>query len=234
MVDAERRLRGIETSAEQFKRDGRYAAERLPVHRRIVEHYLSPEQTAAAMPAGGEPPTLVLLGGRGGSGKSWFKGRAYDPNRCIVLDADEIKGLLPEYEGWNAAQVHEESGDILDALLDYCRNLRLNVVVDATMKSLDGALRRVTTFKADGYRVEGHYMHLPRQVAARRAVARFCNSDGGRYVPVPVVLANVDNEANFDALRRHLDAWSFWDNEVDVSEPPQPISGHGQPRLRPP
>jgi predicted ABC-type ATPase len=234
MADAERRLRGLETTVERFKRDGRYTAERLEVHRRIIEHYLSQAKVEAAMPAGGEAPTLVLLGGRGGSGKSWFKGQAYDPDRCIVLDADDVKSLLPEYEGWNAAQVYEESGDILDALLDYCRSLRLNVVVDATMKTLDGALTRVETFKAAGYRVEGHYMHLPRHVAARRAVDRFCMAPRGRYVPVAVILANIRNEANFDVLRPYLDAWSFWDNDVDIGESPRPISGLGRPSLRPP
>lgn len=156
--------------------------------------------------------------------------------RHKMADAERrLLGLeTPEYEGWNAAQVHEESGDILDALLDYCRSLRLNVVVDATMKTLDGALTRVETFKAAGYRVEGHYMHLPRQVAARRAVDRFCTAERGRYVPVAVILANVRNEANFDVLRPYLDAWSFWDNHVDIGESPRPISGLRRPSLRPP
>ena len=95
MADAERRLRGLETTAERFKRDGRYTAERLEVHRRIIEHYLSQAQVEAAMPARGEAPTLVLLGGRGGSGKSWFSGQAYDPDRCIVLDADTSRVCCP-------------------------------------------------------------------------------------------------------------------------------------------
>src|SRR5690606_24786573 len=113
------------------------------LHRKIAAHFLSPERIRAATPPDGVQPTFTLLGGRGGSGKSWFKGKVYDPNKAIVLDADEIKGMLPEYEGWNAHQVHEESSDILEGLLRKARELGLNVVLDGTLKTAKSALDKV-------------------------------------------------------------------------------------------
>lgn len=66
-------------------------------------------------------------------------------------------------------------------------------------------------------------MHLPRQEAAKRAVARFLGKTN-RYVPVDVVLANKDNESVFDEVRKHVDAWSFRDNNVAEGQEPILIS----------
>lgn len=105
------------------------------------------------------------------------------------------------------------------------RSMGLNVVLDATMKTGANAMAKIDSFKADGYRVEAHYMHLPRQEAAKRAVGRFIGGgESGRYVPVNAVLANTKNEANFDEARRVSDKWSFYDNNVPQGTPPKLIS----------
>ena len=227
LQDGQSKLQGLSTTVEQFKHGNDYSAERIEVHRKIIEHFLSPEQVSAAKPDSGEAPVFVMLGGRGGSGKSWFESVTYSRARCIVLDADEIKRMLPEYEGWNAAVVHEESSDILDVILRYCQDLGLNVVLDATMKSGAGVLRKAREFKSSGFRVEAHYMHLSRHLAAIHAIKRFCDQKNGRYVPVEVILGNTSNESNFDSLRPLLDAWSFWDNDVPAGTSPAYVSGQG-------
>jgi predicted ABC-type ATPase len=227
---AERNLTSQETTIEQFKHGNNYSKERIEVHKKIIEYFLSEERVKAATPSEDEEPVFVMLGGRGGSGKSWFKNETYSSSRCIVLDADEIKRRLPEYEGWNAAVLHEESSDLLGVILQYCQTLRLNVVLDATMKSGGGVLRKAQEFKLAGFRVEAHFMYLPRQHAAKRAVERFCDQKNqyGRYVPIKVILQNTSNESNFDTLRPYLDAWSFWDNNVSSGNPPQYVSGEGR------
>jgi predicted kinase len=174
-------------------------------------------------PPNGEKPRFIMLGGRGGSGKSWFKGNVYNADEAIVLDADEIKGKLPEYEGWNAQQVHEESSDILEKILARAMKEGLNVVLDATMKTAVSAMKKVQTFKDAGYQIEAHYMHLPRQEAAKRAVSRFMGKTK-RYVPVEVVLSNTSNEDTFDMVKKVADKWSFRDNNVPQGQPPILIS----------
>ena len=224
----QRRLARLEQTISTYRLAGEgdaavYDEERTKIHAKIINAYLSPKRIAAATPEEGKRPTFTMLGGRGGSGKSWFKGQVYDPEKAIVLDADEIKGMLPEYEGFNAAQVHEESSDILESIMTGAMSLGLNVVLDATMKTEKSALRKVERFKGSGYRIEAHYMHLPRQDAAKRAVARFMGKTK-RYVPVNVVLGNVGNEATFEAVKKHADAWSFRDNNVAKGEEPKLIS----------
>lgn len=212
----EARLKTLEQTISSYRIDGKdagavYSKERSALHGEILKEILSPERCAATKPLPGEKPVFIMLGGRGGSGKSWFKGQVYDPDKCIVLDADEIKGKLPEYEGYNAFQVHEESSDILEKALSSAREQGLNVVLDATMKTTKSAVKKVDFFKEAGYSFEAHYMHLPRQEAARRAIGRFMGKTK-RYVPVDVILSNTTNEASFDEVRKMADSWSFRDN----------------------
>ena len=202
--------------------NGNYTPERQALHEKIIAHILSPEVIERARPPAGQKPTYFILGGRGGSGKSKFKDLLPGVNNTVYLDADEIKGALPEYEGWNAAEVHEESGDIFDEITKRSKALGLNLVHDATMKTPKKAESLVQGFKDDGYRIEAHYMHLPRQEAAKRAVERFLNS--GRLVPPAIVLGNTENEKAFDLVKEMADNWSFWDNHVPRGEPPQKIA----------
>lgn len=226
IAKVQERLGSIEQTIDTHMQDGEYAAERAALHDRILDELLSDEKIAAATPPEGQAPTFIILGGRGGSGKSWFEGNVYDPEKSVVLDADHIKGMLPEYEGWNAAQVHEESGQIFDRLVETARTLGLNVVLDKTMKTAKSAIADVQAFKDAGYRTEAHYMHLPRQEAAKRAVQRFLGKTN-RYVPVEVVLSNTSNEQAFDQVRGMVDGWSFRDNNVAQGQQPILISQSG-------
>lgn len=230
--EVQERLSGIEQTIDMHRDGEMYAEERAALHRAIIGEFLSPEKLKAAMPAPGERPVLTMLGGRGGSGKGSFDGKkhpeakVYDASKAIILDPDEIKARLPEYEGWNAHQVHEESSDIADAIVMGAKLAGANLVIDATMKSMKSAMSKVDEFDAAGYDIEAHYMHLPRQEAAKRAVGRFLGKTQ-RYVPIDVVLANTDNEKVFDEVRKRAKRWSFRDNNVPEGQPPKLISEGG-------
>ncbi len=213
----------------------RYTPEREKLHGEIMQKLLSPDKLRTALPPPGQKPKFIILGGRGGSGKSWFKNNIYDPNTAVILDADEIKSMIPEYKGWNANQVHEESSDILEQMISMCIRDGLNIVLDATMKTANSALAKVFRFKSAGYKTEAHYMHLPKQEAAKRAIGRFMGSPEkgkedefapfqGRYVPVTAVLKNTTNEDSFEQVRQFVDEWSFRDNNVKRGEQPILIS----------
>lgn len=153
--------------------------------------------------------------------------KVYDVDEVLLFDADHIKHMLPEYRGFNAFQVHEESSDLLKLVLDEARKSRVNVVLDGTLKSYEAVRKLVDAFVGTGYRFEAHYMHLPRQEAAKRAVARYLtkkNDGSGRYVPVSIVLSNIENELNFMRLFEFADSWSFRDNNVARETPPRLIA----------
>jgi predicted ABC-type ATPase len=203
------------TGRETFKYysdgKGHYKPEREARHKKILNDLFINENMAK--PKDGEKPTFMILGGRGGSGKSKFDGLVYDRSKYIVLDADAIKEKLPEYKGYNAFEVHEESSDILKKALKIARKKGLNVVWDGTMKSLKSVESKINDFKNSDYDIEMYYMHLPREKAAERAIGRFMGNNG-RYVPLDVLLDMKENENNFNKLKHNASKWAFYNNDV--------------------
>ena len=219
-----------------------YTAERYALHEQIVKDMLAAKGIPGA-PVGGfkksDNPTAIILGGRGGSGKSQFDKvnnplmGIYDSKKTLVIDPDKIKEELGKhgsvsYSGANAALFHMESGHVADMLIRAAKRRKLDIVLDITMKN--DKSDTVRAFKKSGYTVDGHYMFLPAQYAAERAVQRFMTKkqDGsGRYVPVDIILANKENEKHFDKLIPMFHNWSVYSNDVKLGDPPKRVAGKG-------
>lgn len=208
--------------------NGQYTPEREELHNKIIAGILSPEAIKRAKPPSGEKPTFVILGGRGGSGKSQLtrEGGPVDARKFIVFDNDKIKEQIPEYKGWNAAMVHEEATHVFERAEALAREKGLNVVHDATMKTMKNSVAFAKAYKDAGYRVEGYYMFLPPHEAAKRAVERFVRA--GRYVPPSYVLGSRSNEETFDALKPQFDKWGLYDNNVPSGQKARFIGGGGK------
>ena len=148
-----------------------------------------------------------------------------------MIDADGFKEGLPEYQGWNAAMLHEESSHLVDKASKMARALGLNVAHDETLKSDNKAPGRIADFGKAGYEVDGFYMFAPPEVAAGRALDRFLGKKdpvtgayippphGGRFVPPDIVLGNTNNEANFDKVIPYLRRWGVYDNSASGGNP---------------
>lgn len=219
MNAVDRRLKKLIPTDVKHQVNGVWTAKRTELHNKIIADIFNSKVVKAATPKPGEKPVFTILGGRGGSGKSWFEGKVFNPKKSVTLDADAIKKQLPEYKGFNAFQVHEESSYIFDKATAIAQEAGLNLTHDATMKTTKKAISLVKDMKKAGYDVDAHYMFLPPQEAAVRAVARF-NGPTGRYVPPEVVLSNTTNEASFDAIKHLTRSWSFMDNSVPRGHPP--------------
>ena len=203
---------------------GHYDKNRIGLHKKILNDIFMHEKDAR--PKDGAKPKFIMLGGRGGSGKSKFGedgvAKVYDKKNYIVLDADEIKKSLPEYKGYNAFEVHEESSDILKKAMKIARLKGLNVVLDGTMSGFKSTKKKLDAFKKSDYDIEMYYMHLPREKSTERAIGRFMKK-GGRFVPLDVLLDMKDNEANFDKLKSYASKWAFYNNDVERGQEPKLI-----------
>lgn len=197
-----------------IQKDGTYTPERQALHQQILENIFSPAQVKAATPKAGEKPLLSVLGGRGGSGKSWLtKNKVADPDKAVYLNSDDIQAMLPGQKGWNAALYHEEASDITAKANEIAKSLGLNVIHDATMRSLKGAAARVDEFKNAGYTVNAHYMFLPPHMSTQRGLERFMRGgETGRFVPPAYLMGSTTNEASFDSLKPKLDNWTIHEN----------------------
>jgi len=186
-----------------------------------VQKYINPATVAQYMPPEGQSPTLTILGGRGGSGKSWLTSDEgpIDKTKSLVIDNDEVKSELPEYEGWNAAQLHEEASDIVAMIDARAAQIGMNVVLDGTLKS-QNIQKRIDVYQAPPsheYELEGYYMYASPETAATRALKRFKTDKGdfsGRFVPPEVILGNINNEKNFDAMSEAFRKWAVYESET--------------------
>ena len=231
-------LGGVTQTNKRFRNvDGVWSKERQVIHKDIIRKILLGHNSKTgvldrsnigkggihkASSKGQTQPTYTVLGGRGGSGKSWLTSKDGPVNggKSITIDSDAIKQLLPEYKGWNAFELHTESSYLFGEVTKIAKRLKLNVVHDMTLKGAKSAVERVSQFATSGYNIEGYYMYLPRHEAAKRAVARALGKTQ-RYVPLDVILANTENEIVFDSLRPLFTRWGMWDNFVPKGTPPK-------------
>lgn len=205
-----------------------YTRERKKVHSKILSKlFEGSENFTPETP----PPTVIVLGGRGGSGKSNFdKARnpdvgVYDGTKSLVLDSDRIKELLPGYDPQKAALVHEESSYILQRAIHRAKKKGMNVVLDITLGS--DKTNTVKSFLKKGYNAEAAYMHKPPVDAAQSALERWnrpskiTDVNGvtrefkkSRLVPPEIVLSHTRNESNFDKIRGLVSRWTLVDHTV--------------------
>lgn len=161
---------------------GNYTAERAAIHEGIIESTLTKDTIAAP----GEAPEAVILMGAPGVGKttSSLEARAQlvGDKKMAIINADDVKGMLPEYKGWNAALVHEESSDIVEGQM-IPRGVagRHNMVLDITGNNAGKTDAIATALGKAGYKVHIVDVTAPTHVSVGRAWKRF--GDKGRFVP---------------------------------------------------
>lgn len=198
--------------------NGEYTPQRQQIHEAILKSVFNANAVANATPAKGTNPVLSVIGGRGGSGKSFITkpGGPVDSNKSILLDSDKFKAALPEYQGWNAANLHEEADLLLRKADLMATKLGVNVTHDATLKSEGASMARQTGYREAGYDVDGYYVYASPETAVGRALGRFKRGGtNGRYVPPSVILGNTENEKNFDKMKPSFRSWQVYDNNGD-------------------
>jgi Zeta toxin len=150
--EVERRLESLGETCErgdvrywsiyQHSSNGKWTASRARLHRTLVEKALAGRQKTPE----GTKPIAVLLIGTPGSGKT-SEGMKYTEDFAVdfvVINADDVKENLPEYRGWNAAALHEESSYVAEELI-YEKAVagRHHIIFDLT-----GTDHRATAFSA--------------------------------------------------------------------------------------
>jgi 8-oxo-dGTP pyrophosphatase MutT (NUDIX family)/predicted ABC-type ATPase len=209
--------------------DARFFPERQAQHRQILDR-------ALAVPSQDAPLAIVMMGGPA-SGKSGVL-KALESGRTdfVHIDADAIKGELPEYrhglaEGAKdaAKSVHSESGWLVDRTFDEAVAARKNLVLDGTGKDLEGYLTRIRRLRAAGYAIRLVYVRVEPHIGARRAIER--SAETGRYVPDRVIeQAYAQIPANFATIAKQVDSYNVFDTSRGF--PAREITSHTGGRVR--
>jgi predicted kinase len=169
-----------------------------------------------------DKPIAILMGGPPGSGKTTFI-KKYTPNlvkeKIFKIDADEIRAMLPEYEGWNSKATHKETRDIYQGLLadiSEGKPCRFDILWDGTMNRADNYKPLIGSLRDLNYDIYMIYVKVPWDVSRKRTLERYVNAshDGkyGRYVPMEVVdEANQTGIKGFEQLKTLADGFMVVD-----------------------
>lgn len=205
---------GIPTDKLYKDENGEWTSERQQIHDDIVNKIMS-----EAVPVETEPE-VIITGGLPGSGKSTvLKQRGDEFSNHVRVDSDQIKSMLPEYEGWNATLLHEESSEISATIINRSIEGNYNVIYDATLKTESSAKRLVTSFEDRGYKSKIIFTQVPMETAMTRAVNRFFGPSK-RYVPLSYLATHdLKNLGTLESLKSVSDSWELWDNSVHGEAP---------------
>ena len=173
-LDAEPNAAGMVGTEKEYRDEKtlEWDPEREAWHQAIMERYLEGKNPEGTLEA-------TVLGGGQAVGKTTISRQVAGNNPNLVrVDADEIKLLIPEYEGLKkrggdlaASLVHEESSYIAKLVLAEAAARGLDVVYDAT-SSGKGGPTMAKSLHDRGYKVHLAFADVPISEARRRANAR--------------------------------------------------------------
>ncbi len=146
-----------------------------------------------------------------------------EQHKSRVIDSDDAKKLLPEYdEGKGAGNVHRESSKIRDRLKLAAMANGDNIVWPTVGDKLGKLLDSIQEFRDNGYSVYLHLNELSASKATGRALGRYLSE--GRFVDPEVVLKVGDKPTqNYNYIRQQeglIDGYSHYSNDVPRGEKP--------------
>ena len=210
--------------------DGNYTDERLEQHDEWTEELLDED---AAAPEGEEPIGMVLLGPPG-AGKGWWQEQAEEGSfgetgefvdrQFTHISSDDTKEPIPEYEGTNAAEVHDEASKMAkEDLAPKATEREHNMVVDKVATTPDSTLDMIDNMEEQGYDIRASFVDVPTDKAVHNAVSRYF--EAGRFTPLSFVRDAVDKSRNsFDEVIEEAgipeEKVGRFDNDVEWGDAP--------------
>lgn len=195
---------------------GDYTPSRKKLHAEIINKFKK-----EVVCINNDKPIAIFMGGSPASGKSSFL-RKYSPfllkEEILKIDADEIRAMLPEYEGWNACQTHLETKDIVNILLSN-KNIGIpcdfDIIYDGTMNSVKSYIPLMDILRKRGYKIFIVFMdNVPKDVIIKRALDRYKKS--GRFVPLEVIEDFFSKgKTAFNELKKDVDGYMLIDGSSE-------------------
>ena len=128
---------------------------------------------------------MDIVIGLPGSGKSSvYTERLSNEHKSRVIDTDDFREYIPEYNGSNAGMVHEEASLIRDRIFDSALDNGENILLSTIGANAEKLAKQIAWYKEYGYDVYLHLNELPNNKSLARAIGRYIGEDGnlGRYV----------------------------------------------------
>ncbi|MDK1002620.1 zeta toxin family protein [Bacillus subtilis] len=203
--------------------DGSYSDSRKKLHDEIIQMLIRDKGSNEEVGV----KEALIIGGGSGSGKSYVVEEIIGKDGYVIIDADIIKELIPEYriqklKNKNTAAdiVHPESSDIALSLLDYTISKEESFIYDGTMKNKQKYFKILKKLQSKGYTTQMVIIDADLEVAIQRTIDRFADPDDGRFVPrEKVIESNRLISNSFIELKGLVDSYSVFDNSINGEEP---------------
>lgn len=155
-----------------------------------------------------------------------------DTHGSMVIDSDEAKQMLPEFDKGNGAgAVHEESSHIIEGkggVFERALKNGDNIVMPMVGKSADKLREMRDHLKDQGYEVHLHLNHLAKDKTTERAIARFHSQN--RFVDPNYVYNGVGDKPlhAYHQLKEEggFDSYEAYSNDVPKGQSPKLLDRH--------
>lgn len=163
-------------------------------------------------------PTMWFVGGTTGSGKSTLRGNGVltgvpDIDTAVDIDPDVIKSMHPDWDnGRGASAVHGWSTQWALYGMRQATAQNRDYVVTGTGVRVDQML----IGKDNGYRIIGHYVHVPTDIAEKRMASR--GKQGGVQLPSYLAsqyAAELQWKVRKAITNGYMNEFHLWDNSQD-------------------
>ena len=165
---------------------------------------------------------LILLIAHPGAGKSTLVEHIAKETGAFAPDADDIKRVIPEYDQLGAVNVHEESIDILNKVLDKAAENKDNTIVQTTGTWMPYLHEICDRFSNKGFKIKCIYLHATPDKCCARAINRFENT--GRFLdPFYLKSKKAEPRINFNEIinRPDIHGAEVYTNNVPYGQFPK-------------
>ncbi len=195
--------------------------DRLPLHDKLI-HEVMYRPGLDGNPPDTRPraiPTAILMMGAPGAGKSTILAGLRQRSDVVMIDPDEFKQKLPEYQEAikdpsrmplsAAHKVHYESSYIARRARDEAVAGRRNMMVDGTGRNAAAMIELCDRLRSTGYRVHLVFVHVSLEDSLSRIESR--KNETGRHVPKSAAIECCEVVPHsFDKVKGHVDSFDAW------------------------
>lgn len=173
----------------------------------------------------------IVIGAPAGGKSSVIVDKVSKNTGSRVLDSDEIKALLPEFDGGNGAgKVHTESADVILSgmvIPEYYKggtHTGENIVIPIVGKKPRAAREYLKGLKEAGYTVHLSFNDVSPLNSAKRATTRYIET--GRFLnPSYIQEIGIQPQETYETLKKEggFDTYSKYDNNVKFGQPAKKV-----------
>ena len=208
----------IDTKTRHTTKSGEYTIVRQKLHTTIIDGFLNEGQ----IPAKGEKPVAILMGGGSASGKgtllSQLIGNGVIPKKGFVrIDPDLVKESIPAYKkitdagDHRAANLaHAESSDVALSLRQQAMNENKHMIIDKTLGDPIKAKALIKELKDAGYDVKLIGVTVDPGEALVRNLLRFMK-ESRMVVPGALLERHKGFNKNFKAYAKQVGEGQLYD-----------------------